>query len=206
MLFFFWVWINMKLLVIRTYQTLDKHATETFSGGTGTIQTMHDNYCRQRGKNSVLERPLVTRQTTMNIAPDCFRLAWRKNISVQQALLDWKWMRGLRHISIALHHFVDLRGRLQQIRLSDSKDTITWHLAANGSYSAASTYVVQLEKWRALGAPRSPSRTYISVLIKFCRGLSQIWFGLLNVCVWGVERWNMSIDRLCVYSKKACMW
>jgi hypothetical protein len=34
----------------------------------------------------------------MDIAPDCFRLAWRKNISVQQALNGRKWMRGLRRI------------------------------------------------------------------------------------------------------------
>ena len=54
-------------------------------------------------------------EAPMYIAPDCFRLAWRKNITVQQAFIDRKWMRGLRRISIALHHFVDLRGRLQQI-------------------------------------------------------------------------------------------
>ena len=31
-------------------------------------------------------------EAPMYIAPDCFRLAWRKNITVQQAFIDRKWM------------------------------------------------------------------------------------------------------------------
>ena len=84
-------------------------------------------------------------EAPMHIAPECFRLAWRKNITAQQALHDRRWMRGLRRISTtsALHQFVDLWGKLQHIQLSEVEDTISWRLTANGSYSAASAYEVQ---------------------------------------------------------------
>ena len=54
-------------------------------------------------------------------------------------------MGGLRHISTttAINQFVDLWDRLDHIHLSDSEDTITWRLTADGSYSAASAYDVQ---------------------------------------------------------------
>jgi len=64
-------------------------------------------------------------------------------------------MRGLRRISTteALHQFVALWDSLQHLQLTDSEDTITWRLTANGIYSAASAYDVQFigsfadERW-----------------------------------------------------------
>jgi hypothetical protein len=51
----------------------------------------------------------LNRRSPKDFAPDCFRLAWRKNQYVAQAMQGGRWMRGLRlQTDQELHQFVDL--------------------------------------------------------------------------------------------------
>jgi len=124
-------WTGMPLKLSLEEQELFRLCTKITVGNGAKTQLWKDRWLQG--------------EAPMHIAPECFRLAWRKNITAQQALHDRRWMRGLRRISTtsALHQFVDLWGKLQHIQLSEVEDTISWRLTANGSYSAASAYEVQ---------------------------------------------------------------
>lgn len=79
------------------------------------------------------------------LAPLCFPLASRKNLTVKEALTDGRWMRGLLKISseAQLDQFVRLWDMLQEVTLSESKDGISWCSTADGKYSAVSAYSAQ---------------------------------------------------------------
>ena len=79
------------------------------------------------------------------IAPLCFPLAARKNLSVKEALTNGRWLRGLQRITTEaqLDQFINLWLLLQQVNLNDEIDTISWHFSADGRYSASSAYKVQ---------------------------------------------------------------
>ena len=80
------------------------------------------------------------------LAPDCYRWAWWKNISVAKALEQRGWMRGLRRINNeqALTQFVHLWTQLRNICLQPSQpDTIQWRFTADGNFTVKSTYRVQ---------------------------------------------------------------
>jgi hypothetical protein len=83
-------------------------------------------------------------QAPIDIAPDCFKFAWRKNQTVVVALEGRNWMRGLRHINTAvvLRQFVDLWSKLRHINLTQSTDTIKWNFNISAQYSA---YQVQFQ-------------------------------------------------------------
>jgi hypothetical protein len=93
-------WTSMQLKLTVEEQELFRLCTAVTVGDGAKTQFWKDRWLHGRAP--------------MDIAPDCFRLAWRKNISVQQALSGRKWMRGLRRISTtaALHQLV--RGTLGQ--------------------------------------------------------------------------------------------
>jgi mannosylglycoprotein endo-beta-mannosidase len=80
-----------------------------------------------------------------DIAPECFKLAWRKNHSVAAALSGRRWLRGLRRLCTTegVRQFVDLWTQLSQVQLHSAEDTITWRFSADGRYSAKSAYKVQ---------------------------------------------------------------
>jgi hypothetical protein len=80
-----------------------------------------------------------------DIAPECFRIAWRKNQMVATALPNGRGMRGLRRLEseVGLRQFVDLWTQLSQVQLSSMNDTIAWRFTANGNYSAQLAYNVQ---------------------------------------------------------------
>jgi len=84
-------------------------------------------------------------QAPKDIAPECFRWAWRKNITVAKALTNRCWMRGLRRMNneTALRQFVELWTQIQQIRLSSHPDQITWRFTSDGQYIVKSAYEMQ---------------------------------------------------------------
>jgi len=84
-------------------------------------------------------------QASMDIAPLCYRLAWRKNKTVAQSMQQNSWMRGLQRISTSkeLYQFVDLWEKLQSVHLTSQPDQITWRFTANGEYSCHSAYHFQ---------------------------------------------------------------
>ena len=79
------------------------------------------------------------------MAPAVFPLAWRKTISVREALVDERWMVGLQHITTAtqLEQFVLLWNRIQSVVLTEGREEIRWNLNNNGIYSAKSAYEPQ---------------------------------------------------------------
>ncbi|WVZ92280.1 hypothetical protein U9M48_038358 [Paspalum notatum var. saurae] len=79
------------------------------------------------------------------IAPSCFNLAWRKNITVAKALQGNTWMRGFRRMTTdqELRQFVKLWRDIQNVHLSPQSDSITWRLSLTGEYTAKSAYDAQ---------------------------------------------------------------
>ena len=114
-----------------------------------------------------------------DIAPDCFRWAWRKNHSVAAALTARQWMRGLHRMNTepAARQFVVLWNRLQQVRLADQEDTVSWRFTANGTYSASSAYDVQFhgsfgdQNWDTIWRAKVENKTKIFVWLLLQRRL-----------------------------------
>jgi hypothetical protein len=69
-----------------------------------------------------------------DIAPECFRLAWRKNQSGAAALPTQRWLRRLSSEE-GMQQFVELWTQLSQVQLGDADDTISWRFTADGRYS-----------------------------------------------------------------------
>jgi mannosylglycoprotein endo-beta-mannosidase len=84
-------------------------------------------------------------QAPKDIAPECFRLTWRKNHSVAAALPTGRWMRGLQRLSSAdgMQQFVQLWIQLNQVQLNNDPDTLRWRFTADGRYSTRSAYNIQ---------------------------------------------------------------
>jgi hypothetical protein len=81
-----------------------------------------------------------------DIAPNLFKLAWRKKNTVAIDLRNHQWTRGLWQMSTAdqIAEFIFLWDKLQHIQLSDVSDSISWRWTALGKYSSKSSYTVQL--------------------------------------------------------------
>lgn len=79
------------------------------------------------------------------VAPDIFKLARFKKLSIREALTNGRWMQGLNRMSTEaqLTQFVKLWEAVQLVELSRSKDQIGWSLTANAKYSASSAYDIQ---------------------------------------------------------------
>jgi hypothetical protein len=73
-----------------------------------------------------------------SIAPGLFKVAFRKKQSVKDALHMGRWMRGLNRLSTAqyLEDFVEFSGKIH-------RDSVTWILTADKTYSAKSSYEAQ---------------------------------------------------------------
>ena len=93
-----------------------------------------------------------------DIAPLCYRLAYRKNFSVAKAMQQNNWMRGIQRMSSdqELGQFVSLWRRLTSVQLNPLDDDITWKFSADGNHSAKSAYACQFLgsypdlRWRQL--------------------------------------------------------
>ena len=70
-----------------------------------------------------------------DIAPGLFKLAWRKNRTVREDIINQQWTRGLwRMDSVELmSQFVVLWDAVQQVQLTDRPDEIVWRWTANGA-------------------------------------------------------------------------
>jgi hypothetical protein len=79
------------------------------------------------------------------LAPLCYNLAVRKNLTVKEALLNGRWMQGLQRMSNEeqIDQFIILWSLLRNVTLSSERDGITWHASADGKYPASSAYSVQ---------------------------------------------------------------
>jgi len=80
------------------------------------------------------------------IAPSLFVKSKRKNITVQRALLDNKWISLISPVSEAteIKEFVLLWEAIQEVsRELDRADEIRWRWTSNGEYSSKSAYLAQ---------------------------------------------------------------
>jgi hypothetical protein len=81
-----------------------------------------------------------------DLAPNLYKLAWRKNKSVSEDLMNDNWTRGLWRLSTATE-LAEMEApmiQLSEVQLTDREDEITWRWTANGGYTAKSAYNVQL--------------------------------------------------------------
>jgi mannosylglycoprotein endo-beta-mannosidase len=80
-----------------------------------------------------------------DMAPNLFKLAWRKNRTAAEELTNHHWTRGLWRMSTAdeIAEFILLWDKLQHIQLTDETDSITWRWTAHGNYTSKSAYSVQ---------------------------------------------------------------
>lgn len=124
-------------------------------------------------------------QAPMKMAPLLFKLAARKNLSVSEALLNGRWMKGLQKITTEaqLDELVDLWTCLQSVSLSDGMDSISWNITADGNYSAVSAYNVQFH-----GRIRQPHLEQVW-RIK-CEGKVRFFFWLM------LQNRNWTAERL----------
>lgn len=83
----------------------------------------------------------------MDIAPNLYKLAWRKNLTVRKELQDDNWMRGLWRMRDAdtIYEFVKLWGLVQQVQLNEQQDTIVWRWTSSGQYTTRSAYMMQCQ-------------------------------------------------------------
>jgi hypothetical protein len=91
------------------------------------------------------ESPWLQGRAPRDIAPNLFRLAWRKNQSVQEDLQDDRWTRGLWRMTTAkeMAKLVLLWSMLQEVQLTDRPDEIKWRWTSHGAYTAKSAYQAQ---------------------------------------------------------------
>jgi len=84
-------------------------------------------------------------QAPMDVFPDLFKLAWRKNKTVREELVNQSWTRGLWRMQTIeeMASFVKLWDLVQQVQLTNEPDKIYWRWTADGNYNAKSAYNVQ---------------------------------------------------------------
>ena len=81
----------------------------------------------------------------MDVFPNLFKLAWRKNKTIREELVNQSWTRGLWRMQTIeeMASFVKLWDLVQQVQLTNEPDKIYWRWPADGNYNAKSAYNVQ---------------------------------------------------------------
>ena len=82
------------------------------------------------------------------MAPTLLKKAKRKNITVQKALQDNKWIEHINPVfsPTELHEYVLLWNDVQQVQLDESReDSIVWRWTADGEYTTKSAYRIQFQ-------------------------------------------------------------
>jgi hypothetical protein len=80
------------------------------------------------------------------MAPNLFKMCTRKKLTIAQAMLDQRWTRHLKRDlpHLAVIEMVAVWEKLQGVALQPgTPDSVSWRWTADGTYTAASAYVVQ---------------------------------------------------------------
>jgi hypothetical protein len=87
-------------------------------------------------------------QAPMDIAPNLYTLAWRKNQTVKDDLLNHNWTRGLWRMETVhqMAEFVKLWDLVLVQQLNDQDDQILWRWTADGTYTIKSAYLAQFSR------------------------------------------------------------
>lgn len=91
------------------------------------------------------ESPWLEGQAPRDIAPNLFKLAWRKNLTVEEELQNLNWTRGLWNMSSAteIAELVILWGELDRVQLTNEEDVLLWKWTRDGHYTVKSAYDIQ---------------------------------------------------------------
>ena len=86
-------------------------------------------------------------EAPMDLFPDLFKWAWRKNRTVKEELHEQNWTRGLWRMQTVdeMASFVHLWDAVHEVQLTTEQDNITWRWMADGIYSAKSAYNLQFQ-------------------------------------------------------------
>ncbi|CAO2206826.1 unnamed protein product [Urochloa humidicola] len=81
-----------------------------------------------------------------DLAPNLYKLAWRKNMTVREDLENDKWTRGMWRMTTVteMAELVTLWTFVDEVQLSDMEDEIRWTRTTDGVYTAKSAYNAQL--------------------------------------------------------------
>lgn len=81
-----------------------------------------------------------------DLAPNLYKLAWRKNITVKENLENNNWTRGLWRMSTGeeIAEMVVLGALVREVQLTDGEDEIVWRWTTDGIYTSKSAYNAQL--------------------------------------------------------------
>lgn len=87
----------------------------------------------------------INGQAPRDIAPQLYKLAWRKNQCVRDDLQDFNWTRGLWRMTTTseMAEFISLWTLVSETFLNDEEDVIKWKWTKHGQYTARSAYVAQ---------------------------------------------------------------
>ena len=82
-----------------------------------------------------------------DVAPSLYKLAWRKNLTVKEQMINQSWTRGLWHMQSVkeMAECVRLWDLVQGVELTDEEDEIIWKSNPDGQYTARSAYDVQFK-------------------------------------------------------------
>lgn len=82
-----------------------------------------------------------------DLAPNLFKLAWRKNNTVKDDLQNQNWTRGLMRMTTAeeMAELVFLWGKIDEVQLNNQPDQIIWKWTSNRLYSTKSAYNIQFK-------------------------------------------------------------
>ena len=80
-----------------------------------------------------------------DLAPQLYKLAWRKGLTVREEIGNQTWTRGLWRMSNAseIAEFVGLWDSVQSVVFTEETDQITWKWTPNGQYTSKSAYDIQ---------------------------------------------------------------
>lgn len=131
-------------------------------------------------KISFWHDPWLEGASLASSAPALFKQCTKRNLTVDQAIQDNKWIRHLkRELPLdAINQLLWLCDKIANINLqAGTPDTVTWKFTSDGNYSAASAYAIQFE-----GSQRFQFRDIIwaSDTPLKCRIFS--WLSILGKC------------------------
>jgi hypothetical protein len=80
-----------------------------------------------------------------DLAPNLYKLAWRKYRKVFEEVTNANWTRGLWRMSTVdeMAEFVELWDRVHGFQFTDRPDDICWRWTPSGEYTAKSAYQSQ---------------------------------------------------------------
>ena len=136
-----WLWYQWKHRD-RAWNKLDLPVDDREKAlfAASTVVTVGD------GKLARWTSPWVGGRTPKAIAPTLFKKSKRKNLTVQKALEDNRWISHVIPLGTAqeIREYVTLWEEVSQIQLIENKeDSIRWCWMVDGEYTAKSTYCIQ---------------------------------------------------------------